>query len=79
MKHRALFLDRDGTLVHPRHYPFIQTCEHRSHEIGANANAWLRSVRLLHRNKCCEADLAYRPPTWQLTLEPDRADSTLCT
>ncbi len=21
MKHRALFLDRDGTLVHPRHYP----------------------------------------------------------
>ncbi len=21
MKHRAVFLDRDGTLVHPRHYP----------------------------------------------------------
>ncbi|MCZ7572107.1 MAG: HAD family hydrolase [Ardenticatenaceae bacterium] len=21
MKHRAIFLDRDGTLVHPRHYP----------------------------------------------------------
>jgi D-glycero-D-manno-heptose 1,7-bisphosphate phosphatase len=21
MKHKALFLDRDGTLVHPRHYP----------------------------------------------------------
>ncbi len=21
MKQRAVFLDRDGTLVHPRHYP----------------------------------------------------------
>jgi D-glycero-D-manno-heptose 1,7-bisphosphate phosphatase len=69
------FVARDT--LHALH--IIQTCEHRSHEIGENANAWLRSVSLLHRNKCFEADLAYRPPTWQLTLEPDRADSTLCT
>lgn len=34
MKHRAVFLDRDGTLVHPRHYPSRPEDLHLYNNIG---------------------------------------------
>lgn len=34
MKHRAVFLDRDGTLVHPRHYPSRPDDLHLYNNIG---------------------------------------------
>ena len=65
-----------GTL-HALH--IIQACEQRSHETGAIGTAWPCTVSSLHQHKCLEAISAYRPPTWQLTLELDRADSPLST
>ena len=34
MKHRAVFLDRDGTLVHPRQYPSSPRDLHLYNNIG---------------------------------------------
>ncbi len=41
MKHRAVFLDRDGTLVHPRHYPSCPEDLHLYNNIGPG----LRDIR----------------------------------
>lgn len=43
MKHRAVFLDRDGTLVHPRHYPSRPEDLHLYNNIGPGLRAIQRA------------------------------------
>ncbi len=69
------FVARD--ILHALH--IIHACEHLSLETNPNATTYLSSVSINDRKKWFEADLAYRPSTWQQVLECGREHSTLST